>query len=213
MSEEMLIHTFPNLGFISKKLSNEELSPIWKEVNQIKENFTGSSKANNQLAGNMENEFHLFECHNDLENLVLPVAYQYEETFKYFQYFQYTNKNVPLRLAPSWVNFQKKHEFNPNHRHFGVLSYVIWLQVPYSLEDEKKMSPGKDANENVSGKFEFSFSNILGMNMNHTLPVDKSMEGQLIIFPSTLTHAVYPFYTSDDYRISVAGNLAFMEIE
>jgi hypothetical protein len=30
-----------------------------------------------------------------------------------------------------------------------------------------------------------------------------------VLFPATLQHSVAPFYTSDGYRISVAGNLDF----
>ena len=29
------------------------------------------------------------------------------------------------------------------------------------------------------------------------------------MFPSLLSHNVNPFYTSDEYRISIAGNLVF----
>jgi len=29
------------------------------------------------------------------------------------------------------------------------------------------------------------------------------------MFPSLLAHCVYPFYTSDDYRISISGNIKF----
>ena len=39
------------------------------------------------------------------------------------------------------------------------------------------------------------------------VPVDKTYEGTIVMFPSEMLHAVYPFYTSDDYRISVSGNL------
>ena len=31
----------------------------------------------------------------------------------------------------------------------------------------------------------------------------------MIIFPACVNHGVYPFYTSDDYRVSVAGNFKF----
>jgi len=36
---------------------------------------------------------------------------------------------------------------------------------------------------------------------------DKTMEGTVSMFPGTLTHCVYPFFTSDDERISIAGNI------
>ena len=41
------------------------------------------------------------------------------------------------------------------------------------------------------------------------LQVDKSYEGKIIIFPANLTHGVLPFYTSDDYRITISGNVIF----
>ena len=31
----------------------------------------------------------------------------------------------------------------------------------------------------------------------------------ILLFPSEMYHGVYPFYTSDDYRISVSGNFNF----
>jgi hypothetical protein len=39
------------------------------------------------------------------------------------------------------------------------------------------------------------------------VPVDKTFEGKMLFFPATLSHSVNPFYTSDDYRISIAGNI------
>jgi hypothetical protein len=41
------------------------------------------------------------------------------------------------------------------------------------------------------------------------LPVDKTWENVIVLFPAGLTHSVSPFYSSDDYRISVAGNIKF----
>ena len=37
--------------------------------------------------------------------------------------------------------------------------------------------------------------------------VDKSFEGQMLMFPAPLQHIVYPFYTSDESRITVSGNI------
>ena len=38
------------------------------------------------------------------------------------------------------------------------------------------------------------------------IELDRNSAGKMVIFPATLKHSVYPFYTSDDYRISVSGN-------
>ena len=45
--------------------------------------------------------------------------------------------------------------------------------------------------------------------MFDSIPVDKSFEGKMIMFPASQYHAVYPFYTSDEERITVSGNLKF----
>ena len=42
-----------------------------------------------------------------------------------------------------------------------------------------------------------------------SLNVDKSYVGKMIMFKSSQVHGVYPFYTSNDYRITVSGNLVF----
>ena len=41
------------------------------------------------------------------------------------------------------------------------------------------------------------------------LNVDKSFEGKILMFPSYVQHQVFPFYTSDDYRITISGNACF----
>ena len=39
------------------------------------------------------------------------------------------------------------------------------------------------------------------------IEADHHWEQVIILFPSITQHCVYPFYTSDDYRITVSGNL------
>ena len=39
------------------------------------------------------------------------------------------------------------------------------------------------------------------------IDVDKSFEGKGFMFPSKQSHMVYPFYTSNEYRITVSGNI------
>ena len=37
--------------------------------------------------------------------------------------------------------FSKKYEYNPPHVHHGVLSYVIWHNIPYNDESEAELGP------------------------------------------------------------------------
>ena len=41
----------------------------------------------------------------------------------------------------------------------------------------------------------------------HEIEADRNYENKMIIFPSNLQHSVYPFFTSNDYRISLSGNI------
>ena len=116
-----------------------------------------------------------------------------------------------MTLSGLWVNFQQKYEFNPSHNHDGVYSFVIWHKIPYLISDEIKNSPGKNANKVLAGHFEFNYTNSLGNIWQETLPVDKTWENTICIFPSEMIHSVYPFFTSDEYRITSSGNISLEE--
>ena len=87
--------------------------------------------------------------------------------------------------------------------------FVIWLDIPFWEEDEINLTPDIPAEKNEAGNFSFVFSDPLNTVKTHNICVDKSFENTLCVFPASLRHCVYPFYTSDDYRITVAGNFKF----
>jgi hypothetical protein len=89
------------------------------------------------------------------------------------------------------------------------MSFVLYLKVPYLIEDEMLKGPGKESNYNSSGFFSFHYTNSLGELQNHRIDTDETYENCMIMFPSKMMHSVSPFYTSDEYRISVSGNFVF----
>ena len=200
-------HDLVNYGFSSCKLSEDDMTPIINEIDDIKKNFHSASPANSYLIGNIEKEFLMVKSKDHLEKLVLPLI---DHHIKNYDYLDRIAKNFPAHtqmcLQNAWVNFQSKHEFNPCHDHDGIFSFVIWTHIPYDMATEKNNAPGKDSRHNLAGAFEFLYTNTLGEIFTHSIHVDKSVENVLILFPSKLRHCVYPFYTSDDYRISVSGN-------
>lgn len=196
--------TFPNIGYLTRQLTVDELAPIWEEVSQIQLDFTSAEKFNQDLAGNIKKEFLLINNLSYLENLLLPDAEDFVNHNNYKK-----ELNSKLTLEYSWVNFQAKHEFNPTHSHAGVVSFVIWLKIPYSAEQEKTLGPGKESNTNVPGHFEFLYTDTLGQIKSLLVACDQNMEGTLLMFPASLMHAVYPFYTTDEYRISISGNFTY----
>ena len=194
---------FKNFGYIIEDVPQDLLNVLKQLISEKTLN-----PYNNTLAGNIKKEFYLPKAVPIFNDFIIELCKKYDDNFDYFKTIDYCNNNAPLILENMWVNFQEKYEFNPVHMHKGIFSFVIWIQVPYNIQEEKLKSPGKEGNHNLAGCFQFHYVNTLGSMMEMTLPVDKEWEGKICFFPAKLSHSVNPFYSSNDYRISVAGNIS-----
>jgi hypothetical protein len=201
-----------NLGFFKKKFDKSELEPLISEIEAIKRDFQSGEKFNHNLAGNIEKEFLLSDKTKIyLENLLNPYCIEYDKVYDYVSnYWSILDTDQPIGITKLWVNFQKKHEFNPVHKHSGIYSFVIWIDIPYDIKEEKESASSKHSNCNFPGHFEFIYTDILGRVRNYQIPADKSYNYTMMLFPSQLSHTVYPFFTSDEYRITVSGNFSFI---
>jgi hypothetical protein len=218
-----LIHTNDTVGYLLYQFDDGELDFLWDEVNQIKkDNFdtTLHHALNYRLAGAIKKQFLLSDkTQESISKFVGNIAAadygqldpDYLGEMVRPNMYARTGKTFILGMMDAWVNFQEKYEFNPVHDHSGLYSFVIWLDVPYDMEDEDNSPLMINAEEHnkVSGKFGF-LHNRNSRTYTHYLPVDKSWNNRMAFFPSRLQHLVYPFYTSDKYRISVSGNLAIL---
>ena len=63
----------------------------------------------------------------------------------------------------------------------------------------------------AASDFEFLYTNILGDIERMDIQMDPEVEGSMFIFPSSLMHQVYPFYNTDEDRISISGNIVIDE--
>lgn len=201
-------HYFSNYGFIVKDLPTELLDKVKQEVSDI----LNSNKNNNEILvsglsgkpfhkeGGVPIHYYLKESYEDISKFILECVNEFENEFDYFSTINLLNSDLPLFVDRPWVNFQKKTEFVPSHIHDGILSYTFWVQIPYDINQEM-------GNGNHCGTFYFDYTSIIGTSKQHKIPIDKSFEGKCMMFPSTLKHTVYPFYTSDGLRISVSGNV------
>lgn len=193
----------PNPGVVTGTLPDDLYEIIMTEVNEISENFDNHIKWNDGLAGNMEKEFGLPKSLPYLEPFMNLMCKFYSETWNFYK----KPDDFHFEAGNLWVNFQKKNEFNPVHHHGGVFSFVCWLKIPYNLQDELNAPHVKEAKNKAASTFQFLYPNILGNLTLETLYVDKDWEKRIVLFPAHLSHCVYPFSTSDDYRISISGNL------
>lgn len=163
---------------------------------------------NQNLAGNLEKEFSLKEYRYILNDFIIHSILEHEFLNIYFKKSNYSSINETIHLDSLWVNYQKKHEFNPVHDHDGLFSFVLFYQIPWLKEEMLDLSPGKNANMNLAGVLEFIYPALEGLSSYHVF-ADKTYEKQILIFPSNLNHCVYPFYGVDEYRITISGNVTF----
>jgi len=203
----MEYYDFNPQGVVFSEVPSNLFHSLLEEVYKAKEPY------NDKLAGIIEREYDLRHLINtpigeDLKGVCSKMIKMYSERYEYPHLIACNNRSSPYKLNSLWVNFQKKHEFNPVHNHSGVFSFVIWLKIPYDIEEELNTGAGKNSVDNVASKFQFFYSTIYG-NHSADLNINKDSEGMMVMFPATLRHTVYPFYTSDDYRISISGNICF----
>jgi|TARA_Y100000289_G_C3913087_1_gene145801 hypothetical protein len=160
------------------------------------------------LAGHIQEEYKIENVDEKVQKYILKLPSKCSYLQEYSNRIKILDKNLPYFLSNMWVNYQKKHEFNPIHTHTGVFSFVIFNKIPYNLEDEFKVFPIVNNNVHKTSCLEFVINSSYSQMNTYTLSVDKSFVGKIVMFPAMLPHLVYPFYTSDDYRITVSGNIS-----
>jgi hypothetical protein len=194
------------VGVIFSDLPTDLKSKIEKTAIELQNDFTKGKSFNNSLVGHIKHEYSL-DYDKDLDRCLNNLIADYNEKYpNYLKDYNVLFNDAPLGLDNYWINFQKKYEFNPPHSHSGVFSFVIWLKIPYDLQQE--LDYFGDVNQgSKTSMFNFLYTDGLGKIKTYNVHVDKNFEGKICMFPSNMLHYVNPFYTSDDYRISLSGNI------
>lgn len=209
------------LHYITGKISAALSSEIDAEVQgMLRARFKTADKYKYSLAGEIEHEYILKQSAASIERFMQDAAVSYWTGLGRIDlaFVKHVIKRASNTVDPNikdvWVNFQKKYEYNPLHFHSGKLSFVIWHKIPYDLARERDRASHRGANQSAGpGTFSFTYPDLFNYGNNsintHNIIMDKSYEGHYVLFPSFLQHSVAPFYTSNDYRISIAGNMDF----
>lgn len=108
--------------------------------------------------------------------------------------------SLTLQLNELWMVEQMAGDFNPVHQHSGILSGIIYLQIPSQCNLESK----EGCIDFIFGRHMPSSADFCGQRT--VLPV----VGDIYIFPSWLQHVVYPF-KGDGKRLSLAFNIKTVE--
>ena len=204
-----------NNWYLTVKLPDEVISYLWDQVAIAEKNNIDHRP---ELVGNISRSLTVVDEKNIIVDKVFSVLFNsdlqpvfanhIEKCFKMALPIKYGDGADP-KLTSFWVNFQKKYEFNPLHNHSGMFSFVIWMKIPYDIKKERELPWVKGTkNQHTVGNFTFVSPDM----ENHIITMEKEIEGHMALFPSHLHHMVYPFYTSDEERVSISGNI-YYELE
>lgn len=146
-----------------------------------------------------------------IKQKVLELVRVHESKYKLFDKIFNYMVDIPnqpiLEFERIWVNVQRQGEFIPLHQHSGIYSFALWIQIPYTIKDQNDNFFNQILVKDRTAMFEFVFPTATGHLENLRLPVDRSWEGKIAVFPANLSHQVYPFYGTDELRISISGNI------
>jgi uncharacterized protein (TIGR02466 family) len=105
--------------------------------------------------------------------------------------------------ANAWVNINKKGGFNSIHTHGRFhISGVYYVKQPAVRSGQSGMI------EFVNSRFDHHIHQELNANAFAPKVSMRPKAGEMIVFPSTLLHSVYPNDTEEE-RITIAWNLIF----
>ena len=206
---ELIVRSLPNNGVIEGKLPDDDIKNLWKLIDEAKKK---PDDMRNELAGNITSSIRL-----DIQSPLMETFMK--ETLNSFVDKHIESYGGPIRLVIKegqtlgvdsfWVNFQRQTEFNPMHDHAGVYSFVIWMQIPTSFEEQRKLPIAINSNASTQiSNFSFTYVDILGKMKSFAYNMEKEAEGYMVLFPASLHHLVSPFYDNDGERISISGNIS-----
>ena len=155
-----------------------------------------SSLVNDTLAGVIKHEHYVstFKYYK----IINPYLNYFYQAYKQW-YGNSLTKGVTVSMA--WVNFMVAGEFNPPHIHKDCdFSSVLFVKVPEKLKEEHKNFVGTAGGP---GSISFSYGESQPHSTSHRYFIPE--EGDLFIFPATLTHFVCPFMSKGE-RISISAN-------
>jgi hypothetical protein len=190
-------------------------------VNKINIAYEEKISHNHGLAGNIVQEYLMTAKFPEFEQFLIDCIQShkfYEEYLVkkhsgYLRTYKEDSYRLELQLVNLWVNYMYKHEFNPIHSHSGLFSFIVFIKVPFMNEELQKISPGSKSNSPRAGNLCFLKPSWWQRIEEVWYAVDKTWEKEILLFPAELQHLVYPFYGTDEPRITVSGNLAFAKVD
>tara|TARA_R100001086_G_scaffold249373_1_gene188923 strand:- start:1077 stop:1718 length:642 start_codon:yes stop_codon:yes gene_type:complete len=187
-------------SILKSKMPQEFVNVINAQADEIlsDEKLSKEKDWSHNLAGNVRKEI-------EIDHNKIPQFPEFLVTISKM-YYKHTIDKDPIEGSnvgfKVWVVSQYAGDFNPMHVHDANLSGVAFLKMPPGFEEEYK----KEDHHPTVGCLEF-----LGSIPNHFARHHYTVKpevGDFYLFPSWLSHQVYPF-RSEGERRSMSFNVHF----
>ena len=212
-------HTFNNYGYTLNKVPPQIMDILRAEREKHATDDPISRYMNNNLAGQINKEHSLAHIKEIplAKDFLLRAAQTYATHFNLplmpNEVVNSTSDKWSIEIVNIWMNIQEQGEYNPIHSHAGVMSFVIWFEIPYDLQEEKTLNNARYSSQPANGDFFFHPINILGELDSVPMNIGKDKEGTICVFHAKLLHSVSPFFTTNKQRVTFSGNFAYKKVE
>jgi hypothetical protein len=188
----MTNYFFPYFGPLIMKTSVTE-----EQLKDLKKLCNKKISYHKKLAGHIKDEYAVYEI--KYNKIIQPQLNVFKDVYKSF----YGKELKSIETKEVWVNYMKAGDFNPPHFHSNCrFSSVLFLQFPNEILKENEQHT---ANSMGPGGIEFTYGENQPQD-NITSYPNIPRERDMFIFPSFVTHFVFPFKSKNVKRVSIAAN-------
>lgn len=196
-----------NPGVLKLKLYKYHMDLLWHYIK--KSNINGGwtlDEKNNVVERGPYQQWALYDTTGLFEKeVIIPAVNSYINRWGFPMSCKTTHYPVP-RFNRFWTRISKAGEYQPLHTHASIWSFIIWMKIPFEFENEQT----EELNEMYpeAGNMTICYLDSIGRLQKQPYRLGHKDEGTMLLFPSEFNHIVYPYHMSDEYRISVAGDIA-----
>ena len=195
---------FPNLGYVRNSVPESAITQLTQWIDSIDESTT---TINHSHVGTIAREYEITSepVKAELSNILAPMVQQYVNDM------HFTIQPRAVGLTTAWCNLQQSGEYFAAHTHTGLFSFALWIRVPFTQADERAWREARGKSGRETASFQFHYTDALGRITPNVLEVDSSWEREIVVFPGEMMHSVTPYYSTDDVRIVVSGNIDYVD--
>tara|TARA_B100002019_G_C21152554_1_gene539008 strand:+ start:112 stop:816 length:705 start_codon:yes stop_codon:yes gene_type:complete len=195
-----------NPGILKWKLNEDHMDLLWTYLKKPTTKGAWKFDDNNKIIERTPyQEWALDDYTKRFRSEVLaPAIKEYVDYWGYPMALKTSHYPIP-KMNRWWVRVSGKGEYQPLHDHQSIWTFIIWMNIPFEYEDEQS----GDAIELYpeAGNVTIHYLDSIGRLQVYPFRLGKKDEGTMLLFPGDLNHTVYPHYTTDEYRISIAGDI------